>query len=358
MKNVLKFTRNMGTAVLLGASLLTAAHAEAETETETETETATTAPAPASWRIAVVSDIHVYNDAHTKPFFTQLVAQLVERHPKVVVVTGDSTSGNEKDTFSLTRARLWWNEVRRQLEPLQKAGVIVLIVAGNHDFYRKPHQTAYLEAAKAILDSNPVKPELAGNPPLSYSTTIDGVHLTLLHIVDQVVDKAQLQWLVKDLAASPAALKFTFGHVPLESVLGHTNRNFKQVYGQAFVDGHVSAYIAGHEHLLWDQALDIEGHPLRQITVGCSSGAYTFPIRRDVYEANCCDAVTKHACKSRVCRLPYSQLSFKLASPITRLQRDEVTFFEVEITGNDYEARPFTLSPEGNIVPFGVEKND
>ena len=302
-----------------------------------------------SWRIAVVSDIHVYNDAHTKPEFALLIAGIIERHPKVVVVTGDSTSGNLTDTFSFTRARLWWNEVRRQLAPLQKAGIIVFPVAGNHDYYRRPHQDAYLEAAKLILEANPVHPNLAGNPPLRYSTDIDGVHLTLLHMVDQVVDKEQLHWLAEDLSASKAALKFAFGHVPLQSVMGSTNRRYKQEYGLAFVDGGVSAYIAGHEHLIWDEEFNIEGRPLRQITVGTASGAYTFPIRPDVYAANC---------TRRTCRLPYSDLTIKLASPLTRLQLDQTTFFEVEITGNDYEARPFTLSSEGNIVPFGVKKND
>ncbi|MBI3556423.1 MAG: metallophosphoesterase [Deltaproteobacteria bacterium] len=330
----------------------TTGFARADDDATAHSDIATSDPAltPAtSWRIAVVSDIHVYNDAHTKPEFTRLVAKLVERRPRVLVITGDSTSGNLTDHFGLTRARLWWNEVRRQIAPLQKAGVLVFPVAGNHDYYRKPHQRAYEEAAKAILEANAGAPKAAGNPPLNYSVDIDGVHLTLLHIVDQVVDNAQLRWLAEDLKNSKSGLKLAFGHVPLESVMGHTNRKFRQEYGQAFAEGGATAYIAGHEHLVWDQQLEFEGYKLRQITVGCSSGAYTFPIRPDVYAAHC---------KRLTCRLPYSNLSIKLASPVTRLQKDEVSFFELEVTGDSYEAHPFTLSPEGNIVPFGVEKND
>jgi hypothetical protein len=55
--------------------------------------------------------------------------------------------------------------------------------------------------------------------PFSYAVEVEGVHLTLAHIVDQVVAPEVKRWLESDLAATDAQTRIVVGHVPIVSVM-------------------------------------------------------------------------------------------------------------------------------------------
>jgi predicted phosphodiesterase len=223
-------------------------------------------------RIAVISDVHVDVHARVSPNFTRLVTNLIQRHPKLVIFTGDATCGNESDTYPLARIRTWWQAFARAVAPLQAAGIPVLPVAGNHDYYLVAHQQAYVEGARAILAANPGQLELDGQVPLFYSLDIDRAHLILLHVVDQKLEPAVRKWLAPDLGRKHGGkLLFAFGHVPLHSNMGHTDRDFEEDLGGILAAAGVSAYVAGHEHLYWDENLALSPRALRQVTVGTAS---------------------------------------------------------------------------------------
>src|SRR5438477_613904 len=79
--------------------------------------------------------------------------------------------------------------------------------------------------------------------------------------------------------AAPAKLRLTIGHVPVASAIGHTNDGFRRALGGLLAAGGVAAYFCGHEHVSWDEDLDVGGgRTLRQVTVGTAGASYTFPL--------------------------------------------------------------------------------
>ena len=98
------------------------------------------APAAEPLRLIVISDVHVSPAGTVAPTFHSAVARIVERRPRFVVIAGDSTNGNKGDHHSPAAIEKWWKALRSALEPLRKAGIPVLPVAGNHDAYRAAHR--------------------------------------------------------------------------------------------------------------------------------------------------------------------------------------------------------------------------
>lgn len=303
------------------------------------------------WKFAVVSDIHVYPDGRVAPAFDRLVRELVALQPRFVVIDGDSTNGNTDDTYGLETCQGWWRSLRKSLEPFREAGIPVLPVAGNHDFYRKPHRQAYLAAWKDLAAEIGTL-RLEGAPPRYYSVTVDGVYLALLHLVSHSVPAEVRSWLAaQGPAAEKAALRLAFGHVPMFSVMGTTVASYERDLGALLSGMGFHALIAGHEHLVWDESRSYGGKPLRQFTVGTASATYTFPLSGQTHEAHC-DAGRS------VCRLPGSGRTFRL-KPGTRQQELRQTFAMVEILpgprgGILSEIHALALDGDGKAIPFST----
>src|SRR5687767_10334849 len=72
------------------------------------------------WKFVVLSDIHVYPDGRVAPAFLKLVERLAtEVKPRLVIITGDSTNGNQGDGRGLQRVRSWWKSLHAALKPLR-----------------------------------------------------------------------------------------------------------------------------------------------------------------------------------------------------------------------------------------------
>ncbi len=301
------------------------------------------------WKFAVVSDIHVYPTGRVAPAFDRLVRELVALRPRFVVIDGDSTNGNTDDTHGQATCMGWWRSLRKSLEPLREAGIPVLPVAGNHDYYREPHRQAYLDSWKDLAAEVGTL-RLEGAPPRYYSVTVDGVYLALLHLVSHSVPAELRTWLTaQGPTAEKAALRLAFGHVPMFSVMGTTVASYERDLGALLSGMGFYALIAGHEHLVWDEIRTYSGKALRQITVGTASATYTFPLSAKTHRAHC-DGETS------VCTLPGSGLSFSL-KPGTRQQELRQTFAMVEIRpGADGGLFPviqaLALDGDGKVIPF------
>lgn len=297
----------------------------------------------ANWKIGIVSDVHVTKSGVVPADFTTLIEELLRRGVELLVVNGDSTSGNEDDGVSLDRVRGWWQTFRAALAHVRERGVPILPIAGNHDYYTAAHQRAYTEAWQNLAEESGLT--LCGNPPLFYSTTWRGVHLQLLHVVDQELERSVETFATDDLrtaAASSAPLRLSFGHVPLVSRMGHSSEDFKRRLGRVLTAGGVASYFSGHEHLVWDEKVLVDGAALRQVHVGTASGTYHFPLRRELVEAHC---------QGNRCVMPYGRQQFLLLSG-TRQQRHKVScaWIEGDETGA-YEVLPLALEG-GQLVQF------
>lgn len=305
-------------------------------------------------RIAVVSDVHVYSRGQVPSTFPQLIAELVKTAPTLLVSNGDATVGNPDDGCGAARVESWWAAYKKALEPCVEAGIPIATIAGNHDYYTELHQKGYA-AAWANLDAGlPGDFLLRGQPPLYYSLQLGDVFLLFLHTVSQRLEDRVEAFLRAELSspeAMAARVRLAFGHVPLISVMGKTSTSFRDHLGGLLAGYGVTAYVSGHEHLVWDEELHFPSGSLRQILVGTASGTYHYPLTPELYKAHC-----KDGCG----RLPGSGRRFKLL-PDTRQQADKVTTTLIDIELPDDSASPpsVTIAPyalrDGALVPFGID---
>jgi hypothetical protein len=293
--------------------------------------------------IAVLGDVHVTTGSAVPAAFTSVVRAVAALRPRCVVLCGDATSGNPGDGYPLERVRPWWRAFRDALAPIRASGAPILVIAGNHDCYTTAHETGYREAwADLAAWASPLS--LAGAPPLSYSCDLDGFHLSLAHVIDQDIAADVARWLAADLAAAAAAkARICFGHVPLVSAIGHSSPSFRAQLGGLLAAGRATLYLSGHEHLIWDELLDVPGGKVRQVIVGTPGASYTYPLRPDLAERHCAGARGT---------LPGSGAVFTL-DPATRHQVQQVAFVLLEC-GDDgaVRVRPMALDKDGSAMDF------
>jgi predicted phosphodiesterase len=331
------------------------------------------APKPTPWTIAVMSDIHMpRRNLKVVPEVPRAVAAIARLRPRLVVVTGDHTNGGDQDSPRVVAASArWWKIFADQLRPLRDAGIPVLPVAGNHDAYLAGQRAHYaaafadLAAWAAPLALSAAVPEggkvMLDRPPFSYSVDVDGVHLALAHVVTQGLHREVAAWLAGDLAtASGAKLRLVFGHVPMSSVIQPPNQGFVKTFGALLEAGRAALYIAGHEHVVWDEDVRLPGGgSLRQVLVGCTSGFYNWsPSAGARRRAGCAPA--GRAPYPLRCRMPNGGGAFLLApNKINQgrvIQHHLNTFTLITIEdGAVTEVVPMTVDEAGHARPFYLE---
>jgi hypothetical protein len=322
-------------------------------------------PEPARVTFAVLSDLHTPNDGAVAPPIGQVVDAMLALRPRFVVITGDFTNGAETDgAYRQDRAELWYDAVRIALAPLDAAGIPVFPIAGNHDSYEDGHRRRFAAAwADLAARATPfaIQSRAPGDAPyridaapFSYSIDVDGVHLAFAHVVDQHLAPEVAAWLDEDLAAASARgshASLVFGHVPAVSIMTPPFAPFARQVGDLLARHHVAAYVAGHEHLVWDETHDLGTSRLRQIVVGCSSGAYVFPPS----EASRRRARCRGQGQGFTCSMPETGQRFRLRpgtrGPVQR-QRQTFTMIDVDPDGS-VRARPYALERDGRVVDWG-----
>ena len=318
---------------------------------------------------AVLSDLHVSAFTNDQPpaAAVRMVEALAAAHPRFVVITGDFTNGTITDSPGQVHFRVHaFRAIRRLLLPLRAAGIPVLPVAGNHDSYLEGQRRLYAQAfadldqwaAPLEIEGKKQPPESEGHvaidaAPFSYAVDVDGVHLSLGHIVDQHVDPKLGAWLTDDLArAKHARLRLVFGHVPISSVITPPSKKFLATLGAIFATGAVDAYIAGHEHITWDEMIELPGHvPLRQILVGTATGRYDYgPRKEEMERAGCVREGEREEC-----HIPLTGTPFEMR-PLSHkrwIEDQRATLTLVTIDGKTITATPVGVSKRGDLEPFG-----
>lgn len=318
----------------------------------------------APWTLAVLSDLHIAVDGSIPAKLRQVVAAVIASRPRLVVVTGDFTDGNPRDLAGrILRTPQWWRAARQSLEPFRAAGIPVLPAAGNHDSYLLPHRIAYA-AAWSDLDRwaaplaiwgrrQPAQGIALDAAPFSYSVDVDGVHLMLTHVVDAALDPAVARWIAGELAAARRArLRLVFGHVPLSSIVVEPRRAFVAQLGGILAAGHADLYVAGHEHLVWDDDVALAGGAsLRQLLVGTASAPWQFGPSADARRRAQCRVLDTRM----RCAMPHGGAPFELRRDRDRwLEVEPYTFTLITIYGRAIIARAFAVDDRGQAVPFGA----
>jgi hypothetical protein len=333
----------------------------------TVSTTVARADAPRPLTFAVLSDLHISATAKDElpPGAARMISALVAMRPRFVVITGDFTNGNVTDSPGQVRFRAHaWRAIRRLLLPLRTAGIPVLPIAGNHDAYLDGQRRLYAQAFAdldqwaapiAIIGAKqPAGGKLALDAaPFSYAVDVDGVHLALAHVVDQHVSPAFSKWLAGDLTNAKAArMRIVFGHVPVWSIITRPNQRFAAILGALLVAGHADAYIAGHEHLAWDEQVALPGgRALREILVGTATGRYDYGPNPEEMKHAACVKVEKH----EECKLPIGGERFDMIPGSHKRWREDqrATLTMITIDGQDIHATPIGIDNKtGRLEAF------
>lgn len=301
-----------------------------------------------------MSDLHLPNHAVATATTARVIAAVAGLHPRLVVITGDHTNGNPTDAPGLSSTR--WRTVAAALEPLRAAKIPVLPVAGNHDSYL-PDQRAQYAATFGDSSRWAAPLEVHGERvPFAYSVDVDGVHLSLAHVVSSSLDPAIAKWLVADLAgAQDARLRIVFGHVPVASING-SNAKLHGGLATILEAGHADLYVAGHEHLVWDENVTLPlGRSLRQVLVGCSSGFYNYaPSPAAMERAHCQPVAIAGKREPKRCTMPNGGGVFVLARGRKErmIQHAKASFTVITVDGDGVRVEPETVDDDGKVVPF------
>ena len=160
--------------------------------------------------------------------------------------------------------------------------------------------------------------------------------------------------------ARPAGLRLVFGHVPMSSVIAQPNASFVKTFGALLEAGRASAYIAGHEHIVWDEDVALPGGArLRQVLVGCTSGFYNWSPSADSRRRAACAPESAAAFPLR-CKMPNGRGEFLLAPNKANagrvIQHHLNSFTLITVDGGRItDVRPMTVDAQGQALPFYLD---
>lgn len=302
------------------------------------------------WSFIVMSDIHIYASGKVPANFKNMVKHIVSKKPEIVFITGDHTSGNLGDTYSLEHIRSWYVSLDQALTPLYDAGIMIIPTVGNHDFYLEEHKIAYKEWALKTLSRYQTKLNLDLNNPLYYKFKYRGQEFFIMKFWTYLFDNDQKSWFENNSQKTPEFYRFAFGHVPLKSIRGRTTKSFYDSVLDAFLKSKVEIYFSGHEHMHWDEFLPGLNSELRQLTVGTTSGTYNHPIRSQARELHCQDET--------FCISPATGRRFLIENRSGKpgYQVNRQNFVEVIFKDNmSYTISSYSIDKQLNLIDFYLD---
>lgn len=324
----------------------------------------TVAATSKSWTFAVLSDLHVPRDGTISAKLQHAVSAVTAVHPRFVVITGDFTDGEPFDPpWRIREAPRWWDAVHRLLRPLHDAGIPILPIAGNHDSYLRIYRSDYVQAWRdldrwaAPLQIRGMRQARTGialdAAPFSYSVDVEDVHLTLTYVVGEWLEPEVARFIEHDLASARSArYRIVFGHVPLSSVATVPRLPFVAKLGRILSDGDADLYVAGHEHLVWDDNVAIPGGHVRQVIVGTPAASWRFGPDLQARRRAICESSARIAC----CKMPSDRTPFGLhleGAGWYENERHAFTLFTIGQGG--ITAQPFAIGDDGTVRPFGQD---
>ncbi len=305
-----------------------------------------------SWGVIAFSDIHLHSKANSeKSYIPSKFKNLIKKLPsyikknnvKFIFLLGDTTSGNETDTFTLSETKRWWKAIYDEFSPIKKLGVHIIPIAGNHDFYTKNHQEAYLYGRDLFLKDLPKEIKLSQNP-LYFTLEYENVDFFFLHLVTYQIEKEQKIWLENETRRlkDNGNQKIAFGHVALYSrLMKKPFIRFGDSIKNILESGNIHHYICGHEHYFWDEFID--GDLFRQTIMGTSSGTYNFSPHLDHFNK---------FCSGDLCEFTPGNLRVRI-DPMSKKQIHSQMFLHFEFKQKlPYEMIPMAFKDE-EIIPFG-----
>jgi UDP-2,3-diacylglucosamine pyrophosphatase LpxH len=153
------------------------------------------------WRFVAVSDSHGTDLGINAEVFTEIVAEIVQQMPEVVIFMGDLVAGGGVDTFT---AQL--DNWRDTMQPVYDAGIAVYPIRGNHDL-------ASVDAWNTVFSGSYQLPENGPEGELGLTYAVEHRSALFLGLDAYVTyNRINQQWLDNQLAANLAPHVFAYTH--------------------------------------------------------------------------------------------------------------------------------------------------
>ena len=195
---------------------------------------------------AQITDCHLRPQHNALERFKAALHHLRQHHPDIAFVlnTGDTIDGADGPTNTVAKWGFWKSAVDAELQ-----GVPVYSVLGNHDMLESgPTNDALYGKAGAC--------RMLGMPSRYYSFDRGGWHFVLLDGNGFGGDKAQMEWLKKELASTPTNTPIAIvSHHPIFSMgavlhsPGDFIGNWKELVALFVAHPNVKLCLSGHVHL-------------------------------------------------------------------------------------------------------------
>jgi 3',5'-cyclic AMP phosphodiesterase CpdA len=228
-------------------------------------------------RIAVISDINGrYGSTDYHPRLQRAINRIIELQPDMVISTGDMVAG-QRHAPKLSRRELesmWQSFQRHVSEPLDNAGIMLVMTPGNHDASAYPGFELERQVYRQYRPTPPAGLDLlpGHNYPFYYAFERDGIlYVSLDATALGPLDEAQHLWL-RSLPQSGSGKRATiaFGHLPLQPV--GTGRE-QEIIRDRSLEQQLArlapvAYLSGHHHAFYPGWRD----GIRMLAVGNLGG--------------------------------------------------------------------------------------
>lgn len=234
-----------------------------------------TGPAHA-FRIVVISDLNgSYGSVSYAPEVHRAVEHILRLEPDVVVSTGDMVAGQRRPHLTEAEVRAMWRGFHSAVtEPLENAGIPLLVTPGNHDASayggfegerRIFHETWASRTPRGVL----------GDWPFAYAVEMGGVRFVSLDATTVgALPRSQMRWL--ESLGDDGGPTVAFSHLPLHpfaqeretEIIGDPALGdiFEMIGTDMHLTGHHHVYYPGsHENVAFVAQACLGGGPRRLI---------------------------------------------------------------------------------------------
>ena len=223
------------------------------------------APAGQTLRVAVISDLNGdYGSTRYDATVDGAVSRIIALQPDLVISTGDMVAGQRRPHLTRAEVEQMWQAFHRHIsDPLQAAGIPLVVTPGNHD------ASAYhgFDLERTIYGEQwlPRKPEVrfldSTGYPFYYAFALgDVLFISLDATVVGKLPESRMAWLQQLLEKHGAAYqqRVIFSHLPLWPVARGREREFiGDPKLQALLQkAAVELYLSGHHHAFYPGVSD------------------------------------------------------------------------------------------------------
>ena len=218
------------------------------------------APAGQTLRVTVISDLNGdYGSTRYEATVDGAVSRIIALQPDLVISTGDMVAGQRRPHLTRAEVEQMWQAFHRHIsDPLQAAGIPLVVTPGNHD--ASAYQGFDLERTIYREQWLPRRPGVqfldASGYPFYYAFALEDVlFISLDATVVGKLPESRMAWLRQLLEKHGAAYerRVVFSHLPLWPFTRGREREFiGDPKLQALLeDTDVELYLSGHHHAFY-----------------------------------------------------------------------------------------------------------